>query len=302
MAKEFLTGIDLVGNKAENMASPSSGTDGANKDYVDAKVHGLSWKDDVVAASTANVTLATAVDNGKTLDGVTLGTGERFLLKNQSAGAENGIWIVAASGAPTRASDADATSELMQATVKVQGGTVNAGTQWTQTAVVTTVGTTAQTWVASGGGISYTADGQGIEVSSNQFSLELDGTSLSKSGSGLKVNNAFVTALAGAGLTESSQVLAVGAGTGIIVNANDVAIDPSVVVRKYSATVGNGSATTFNLTHGLGTQVIANVLITRVSDGEVVEADVFIPPAGTTVDVTFAVAPTTNQYRVTVTA
>src|SRR5690606_39527962 len=60
--------------------------------------------------------------------------------------------------------------------------------------------------------------------------------------------------------------------------ANDVAIDPTVVVRKYAANVGNGSATTFNLSHGLGTQDLT-VTIKRVSDGEVVFADVVLPPA-----------------------
>jgi hypothetical protein len=299
MSRKFLTGIDLTGQLAQNMASPSASTDGANKAYVDSLVHGLTWKDEVRAASTANVTLATGVENGDTLDGVTLATGNRILLKNQTAGAENGIWVVNASGAPTRATDADTTTELDQATVRVNEGSVNGDTQWTQTAIVTTVGTTPQTWVASGGGISYTADGNGLELSGTTFSLELDGTSLSKSSSGVKVADAFVTALAGAGLTEASQVLAVGAGTGITVNANDVAVDTSVVVRKYSATYGNGSATTFNITPGLGTQFLT-FTITNASTGEVVDADVTIPPAGTTLDITHAVAPSTNAYRITI--
>lgn len=298
MAVEFHTGVDLVNQRGLNFASPSASTDATNKAYVDALVNGLAWKEEVRAASTGAVTLATGVENGDTLDGVTLATGNRILLKNQAAGEENGIWIVAASGAPTRATDADSTTDLDQATVRVNEGTVNSDTQWTQTAIVTTVGTTPQTWVASGGGTTYTADGQGIELSGTEFQLELDGTSLSKSASGVKVANAFVTALAGAGLTESSQVLAVGAGTGITVNANDVAINTSVVARKFSQSFGDGAATTFNLTHGLGTQDLV-VTIKRVSDGEIVFADVVLPPAGSTIDITFAVAPTSNQFRAT---
>lgn len=297
MARKMLTGVDLNNQLATNMASPSAATDGANKSYVDALVHGLSWKNEVRVATTANGTLASAFENGDTIDGVALATGDRILIKDQSAGAENGIYTVNASGAPTRATDADTTAELDQATVRVNAGTVNGDTQWTQTAIVTTVGTTAQTWVASSGGTTYTADGQGIELTSTTFSLELDGSSLSKSATGLKVANAFVTALAGAGLTESSQVLAVGAGTGITVNANDVAVDTSVVARKYSATYGNGSATTFNMSHGLGSQ-LGVVQIVDATSGEVVEADVVVPPAGSTIDITHAVAPTTNQYRV----
>jgi hypothetical protein len=297
MAVEFHTGIDLVNQRGQNFASPSASTDATNKAYVDALVHGLSWKNEVVAATTAAGTLATDFENGDTIDGIVLVTGDRLLIKNQAAGQENGIWIVEASGSPTRAADADTTAELDQATVKVTGGTVNEDTQWTQTAVVTVVGTTVQTWVASGGGITYSADGQGIEEAGGVFSLELDGSSLSKSASGVKVANAFVTALAGAGLTEASQVLAVGAGTGITVNANDVAINTSVVPRKYAANFGDGVATTFNMTHGLGTQDLV-VTIKRVSDGEVVFADVVLPPAGSTIDITFAVAPASNAYRV----
>lgn len=80
----------------------------------------------VRAASTANGTLATAFENGDTLDGVVLATGDRILLKNQSSGAENGIYVVNASGAPTRATDADSSAELVSAAVWVAEGTANA--------------------------------------------------------------------------------------------------------------------------------------------------------------------------------
>lgn len=111
----------------------------------------------VRAASTANGTLATAYENGDTLDGVTLATGDRILLKNQTSGAENGIYAVAASGAPTRATDADtATHWPWGFFVQVKSGTVNANTLWmhTTTAAIT-LGTTALTFAqigASGGG------------------------------------------------------------------------------------------------------------------------------------------------------
>lgn len=73
---------------------------------------------------------------------------------------------------------------------------------------------------------------------------------------------------------------------------------------KYSALFGDGVTTSFSFTHALGTQLIGAVLITRASDGEVVDADVLIPPAGTTVGVTFAAAsvPASNAYRITVLA
>lgn len=298
MSKKFYTGIDLTSNKAINMADPSAATDGVNLQTLQNYVGGLAWKNEVRVATTTNGTLASAYENGDTVDGQVLVTGDRILLKNQTTQTENGIYTVNASGAPTRAIDADTTADLNNATVSVTVGTANAGLSFTQTTANPTVGASNIVWAQFNVGVAYTADGQGIELTSTTFSLELDGTSLSKSATGLRIG----TAAAAAGLTESGGLLSVGAGTGIIVNANDVAIDPSVVVRKYSALFGNGAATTFNLTHGLGTQVIGSVLITRATDGEVVDADVFIPPAGTTIDVTFAVAPTSNQYRLTATA
>lgn len=109
---------------------------------------GTSWKEKVRVATTANGTLASAFENGDTIDGVVLATGDRILLKNQTAGAENGIYVVAASGAPTRANDADSSDELVNATVKVSEGTINADTEWQCTTNATiTVNTTALTWV-----------------------------------------------------------------------------------------------------------------------------------------------------------
>jgi hypothetical protein len=140
------TDATLAANSNSKLA-----TQAAVKAYVDAKVAagvaGLSWKQAVRVATTANGTLATAFENGDTVDGVVLATGDRILIKNQSSGAENGIYVVAASGAPTRATDADAGAELVNASVYVSEGTANADTQWTCTTNATiTVGSTSLTF------------------------------------------------------------------------------------------------------------------------------------------------------------
>jgi len=127
----------------------------ATQSYVDAALAGLSWKQAVRAATTAALTLATDLENGDTLDGVALATGDRVLVKNQGSGAENGIYIVAASGAPTRASDANSGAELVNASVYVSEGTVNADTQWTCTTNATiTVGSTSLAWAQLSAGVS----------------------------------------------------------------------------------------------------------------------------------------------------
>ena len=105
-------------------------------------------KDSVVCATTANGTLATAFENGDTVDGIVLATGNRILIKNQSAPAQNGIYTVNASGAPTRATDFDSWTEIVGAFVSVESGTVNAGTQWLCNVVSGgTLGTTAINFV-----------------------------------------------------------------------------------------------------------------------------------------------------------
>jgi hypothetical protein len=119
-------------------------TQAAVKAYADALVAGLSWKQAVRAATTAAGTLASDFENGDTIDGVVLATGNRILIKNQAAPAENGIYVVAASGAPARASDADSGAELVNASVYVSEGTTLADTQWTCTTnAAITVGSTA---------------------------------------------------------------------------------------------------------------------------------------------------------------
>jgi len=106
-------------------------TQKATKTYIDAKVAGLSWKQAVRVATTTAGTLATDFENGDTIDGVVLVTGDRILIKDQAAPAENGIYVVVATGAPTRATDADSSAELVNASVYVSEGTVWKDTQWT---------------------------------------------------------------------------------------------------------------------------------------------------------------------------
>ena len=112
--------------------------------YAAIAASGASWKSPVRAASTNNGALATTFENGDTLDGVVLVTGDRILLRNQTAAAENGIYVVAASGPPTRAADADSGLELVNAAVLVSEGTTNADMLFVCTTnAPITLGTTA---------------------------------------------------------------------------------------------------------------------------------------------------------------
>jgi hypothetical protein len=122
----------------------------ASRAYVDGLVQGAKWKASVRAATTAAVTLASDLENGDTIDGVVLATGDRILVKNQAAGAENGIYVVAASGAPARADDASTGTELVAAAVFVQAGTANADRAFICTNDAITIGVTAIVFVGMG--------------------------------------------------------------------------------------------------------------------------------------------------------
>ena len=99
----------------------------------------------VRCAATTAVTKATGVENGDTIDGVVLATGDRVALLAQAAGAENGIWVVAASGAPTRSLDFDESAEVLPGTlIVVSEGTANKDSIWQLTTnEAITLGTTA---------------------------------------------------------------------------------------------------------------------------------------------------------------
>ena len=104
-------------------------------------------KDSVRAATTANITIATALNNADSLDGVTLATGDRVLVKDQTTKKENGIWVVGVS--PTRSTDADAAGELSGGTsVYVTEGTRNKRRVFTvfSPAGSVTPGTTDHEW------------------------------------------------------------------------------------------------------------------------------------------------------------
>lgn len=165
-----LSGGTLTGALTLN-ADPTSDLHAATKSYVDAATAGLNVHASVKAATTANITLATDVENGDTLDGVTLATGNRILIKNQTTKSQNGVYTVNASGAPTRATDYDATPEVDAGDfIFVEGGTVNGKTGWVQTNLITTIGTDEIEFTQFSGSGTYTA-GTGLTLTGTTFSI-----------------------------------------------------------------------------------------------------------------------------------
>jgi len=166
--------IVMSSNKITGLASPTVDGDAANKGYVDAAIEGLDVKQSVVAASTAAVTLASELEAGDAIDGVTLVAGDRVLLKDQAADEENGIWLVAASGAPSRPEDFDSSADVSSGLfVFVEDGTANqhAGFILTTDGAITVDTTELQFTQFSGAG-AITA-GLGLSKSGNTLNLEL---------------------------------------------------------------------------------------------------------------------------------
>lgn len=163
--------LNLNSQKIINLLDPTNAQDAVTKAYMDNAITGLTWKTRVRVATTTNGTLATAYENGDTIDGVVLVTGDRILIKNQTDQKENGIYVVNASGTPTRSEDANTGPELVSATMSVSEGTVNQDTQWTCNNNSITIGVTNITFVQISGAGTYT-NGTGITLTGNVFAID----------------------------------------------------------------------------------------------------------------------------------
>lgn len=161
--------LDASGFKLTNLADGTNPQDAVTLAQLNAAVQGYSWKSPVRVATTANITLSGA----QTVDGVSVVAGNRVLVKNQTTGSANGIYVAAA-GAWTRATDMDTADEALGAAVFVSEGTANGNQVWLMTTdAPIVIGTTALVWAQIGGGAggSYTA-GNGILITGSSISVD----------------------------------------------------------------------------------------------------------------------------------
>ena len=188
------TDIDAVNNKIINVANPTAAHHATHKGYVDGLIQGLDVKGSVRAASTANATLSTAYANGQTVGGVTVATGDRILIKEQSTGSENGVYTVNASGAPTRATDFDSNAGITAgAFVFVEEGTNgDQGFVLTNNGTIT-IGSTSLIFTQFSGAGNISA-GNGLQQSGTTLSVLLpSGSGLAAGGAGLSIAPGGVT-------------------------------------------------------------------------------------------------------------
>lgn len=261
MARKFFVDLDLQSvSRVINLPSPSASGDAVNKAYVDSLVEGLAWKDSCRVATQANINLSSP---GSTVDGVTMASQDRVLVRAQSAAAENGIYVWNGAATPmTRSLDASTFEELEQAVVTIEEGT-SAGTAYRQSQVNGTLGTSDVLW-ATFGTVAPAASETTPGIAELATQAETD-----------------------AGTDDQR-----------IVTPAKLA-NWSGRLRKVSSNVGDGSATSYTVTHNLNTRDV----IVRVFPTSGQYDDVEVDVQRTTVNavtLVFATAPSSDSYRVVV--
>ena len=209
IATQAANSVAITGGSVTGLSAPSGATDVAIKSYVDDLVAGLKTRIICRAATTANIDLAADLQNGDTLDGITLATGNRVLVKDQSTGSQNGIYTVVASGTAARDTDFDAIGELAGQLVIVQEGSTNAdriylcttdtsaslGSSTITFSRVTPsyTGTVTSVGIADGGSSEFTVGSTPVTTSGN-ITLTVNAIDTSKITNG--ASKGFATAMA----------------------------------------------------------------------------------------------------------
>ena len=253
---------------------PIAALDLATKQYVDAVAEGLHVHAPSAAATTgtlASITGGTVTYNNGTagvgatltlsvaltvLDGYTLLNGDRVLVKNEVASANNGIYTWATGGTVlTRATDFDTAAEMASGDFTfVTNGTLYANTGWVQTDPVTVVGTSPVTWIQFSGAGTYTA-GTGLTLTGTQFSITNTAVTAGAYGSATQVGTFTVNAQGQLTLASDTTVTpAVGSITGLgtgVATALAVSVGSAGAFVTFNGALGTPSSGTLTNATGL---------------------------------------------------
>ena len=186
--------INASTSRITGVVDPTGAQDAATKAYVDAVKVGLDFKDSVRVASTANLTIS---GPGAAIDGITLSSGNRVLVKNQSTGSQNGIYVFNGAGsAMTRATDADSNAEVTSGLfVFVEEGSLNSDNGFVLTTDGSiTVGSTALVFTQFSGAGQIVA-GAAITKSGNTLNVGVDGRTIEVNSDALRIKGITATAV-----------------------------------------------------------------------------------------------------------
>lgn len=293
--------VSMGSQIVSNVAAPSTGTDAANKTYVDSVASGLDVKASVRAVATAPITLS----GTQTIDSVALIAGDRVLVTAQASAPTNGIYVVAA-GAWSRSTDADTSAEVTSGmfTFVTEGGTYGDSGWVLTTNDPIVLGTDPLAFAQFSGagqitaGAGLTKSGNTIDAvgTTNRITVAADSIDISTS----YVGQATITTLGtvGTGVWQGTAVATGFGGTG----AGTVAGAKTNLgfMGRYATAIGDGVATSYVVNHALGTRDVTVQIWRASAPFDKVEADVSAPTDANNVTVAFSVAPTSNQYRVVV--
>ena len=232
------------GNGNISVATPSADGHAATKGYVDAARSGLDVKQSVRVATTAAINLSADLEAGGVIDGVTLVAGDRVLVKDQGTASENGIYVAVASGAASRATDADASAEVTAGMFTfVAAGTTNADSGWVLTTNDTiTLGTTALTFAQFSGAGQITA-GDGLTKTGNTINVVGTAARITANADSIDIAATYVG---------QSSITTLGTITAGVWNSTDIAI----------ADGGTGASTAANARTNLGIATSAGTATT----------------------------------------
>lgn len=281
------------------VATPTDAAHAATKGYVDSARQGLDVKQSVRAATTASVDLSTALEAGDTIDTtVTLVAGDRVLVKNQGTASQNGIYVVQASGAAVRATDANGTVDTGEVSggtfVFVEEGTLNADSGFVVSSNgPITVGTDAMNWVqfsgagaiTAGDGLTQTGTTINAVGTTDRISVSANAIDISANYVGQNTITTLGTITTGTwngvdiavadGGTGASTAADARTNLGIKTTEGAVTTSTSVLARTAhqacAASIGTTSVTT--VTHNFNTKNVT-VEVYQVSTGETVICDV----------------------------
>jgi hypothetical protein len=262
--------VHVGGFKIESLGAPTASTDAATKQYVDDLAQGLAIQAPAIVASTGTLATmsggtvtydngtagvgATLTISGSTLtaiDGITLSTDDRIVIKDEATSAHNGIYTYTSTTVLTRATDFDTPTEMAGGDfVFIQQGTLYNDTGWVMTDPVTTVGTSDVTFVQFSGAGSFTA-GAGLTLTGTEFSVNIDGVTTDIQGGNVVVKTSaqFTTPDIGAATGTSLSA------TGNVAGGN--LTTAGVVSATGNITGGNVAGTTGTFTDVAGSLTTA---------------------------------------------
>ena len=257
------------GFKITGLGAGVAATDAATVAQVDAARQGVMVKDPVRVATTANITLS----GTQTVDGVALSVGNRVLVKDQTTGQNNGIYLVAA-GAWTRTVDADVSAEVLGGLlVWVNEGTTNGDKQFILTTNdPITLGTTPLVFTMFAGGTSYTA-GAGLALTGAVFDVTNTDTSITVGTDTVSVNvNATggLETATGVKVKLDGATLAIGAAGTKVASAGITATELATSVAGNGLAGGGGTALSVNVAAAGGLQIATDAVEVKLDTASLV--------------------------------